>query len=77
VQDIGESAYNQWKKIKKLENENTNVAATDSTAVSNAWEPKPLRCLYLTLTDGSQTIYGMELKRLPAVDLSLRPGAKV
>lgn len=76
VQDIGESSYNQWKQIKKLENENTHVTAASDT--DNAWAPKPRSCLYLTLTDGSQEVYGLELVSIPALSLSgLKPGVKV
>jgi RecQ-mediated genome instability protein 1 len=78
IQDIGESAYSQYTKIKKLENENTTVAATDTTEFIPSWQPKPRRCLYLTLTDGSQTVFGMELETIPALNYAqFRPGCKI
>jgi RecQ-mediated genome instability protein 1 len=78
IQDIGESAYSQYSKIKKTENENTTVAATDTTEFIPTWQPKPRRCLYMSLTDGSQTIFGMELESIPALSLNgFRPGCKI
>jgi len=77
VQDIGESSYSQYNKLKKRENENTNVSATDSNQVMQTWEPKPRRCLYLSLTDGCQQIFGMEVVAIPALSLAIKPGAKI
>jgi hypothetical protein len=77
VEDIGESAYSQWNRLKKLENENTTVAATDSTEMKNTWEPKPRRCLYLTMTDGSQKVFGLEKSLISVLSLGMNPGTKV
>lgn len=76
IQDIGESAYNQWKKIRQLENENINVTGA-ATNTDNQWAPKPKRCLYLTLSDGIQLVYGLELTPISCLSLNLRPGVKV
>jgi len=77
LEDIGESSYSQYNKLKKLENENTNVAATDSNQITPTWQPKPRRCLYLSLTDGSQNIFGMEHTSISTLSLSLKPGSKI
>ncbi|XP_035710700.1 recQ-mediated genome instability protein 1 isoform X2 [Folsomia candida] len=76
IQDIGESAYNQWKKIRQLENENINVTGA-ATNTDNQWAPKPKRCLYLTLSDGIQLVYGLELTPISCLSLNLRPGVKI
>jgi len=77
LRDIGESAYNQYNKIKKLENENTGVSASNNDEFKFSWQPKARRCLQLTLTDGCQEISGMELVQIPALHLDMKPGTKV
>lgn len=77
IQDIGESAYSQWTKLKKLENENVNVAATDSNEFTQTWQPTAKRCLYLTMTDGSQKVFGMEMQIIRGLDVNMKPGFKV
>lgn len=77
MEDIGEASYSQWNKLKKLENENTDVNADGAEQRANNWEPKPRRCLYLTMTDGTQDVYGMELAYVPQLSLDMKPGVKV
>ncbi|CAL8104110.1 unnamed protein product [Orchesella dallaii] len=77
VRDIGESSYNQWNKVKKLENENTSVAATDSTEFTQTWQPKQKRCLHLTMTDGSQQVFGLEMQPIIGLTINMKPGVKV
>ncbi|ODN06355.1 RecQ-mediated genome instability protein 1 [Orchesella cincta] len=77
VRDIGESSYSQWNKVKKLENENASVAATDSTEYTQTWQPTPKRCLYLNMTDGSQEVFGLEMQLTPGLSINMKPGTKV
>lgn len=77
MRDIGESSYSQWTKLKKLENENVSVAATDSNECTPTWQPTPKRCVHLTMTDGKQEVYGLEMQPIPGLKLNMKPGFKV
>ncbi|CAG7815975.1 unnamed protein product [Allacma fusca] len=77
IEDIGESSYSQWNKLKKLTNENTNVSGGETNESKPTWEPKPRRCLYLTMSDGSQEVFGLELVTVPALNVDVKTGSKV
>lgn len=76
IQDIGESAYSQYKQIKRLENDNAAVSAEGGDR-DNFWAPKARRCLYLSLTDGTQKVFGLELTTISTLHMGLVPGVKV
>ena len=48
-----------------------------STCVYLQWEQKPMRMLMFKLTDGTQTVQGMEYKPVRCLSPQTQPGAKV
>ncbi|KAK2143564.1 hypothetical protein LSH36_831g00041 [Paralvinella palmiformis] len=72
--DASSSFYSQLQKVRGTENENVQVSATQN---SQSQRPESGRLLMFEMTDGVQSIKGMEYRQLPAVDDSLTPGAKV
>ncbi|XP_028405384.1 recQ-mediated genome instability protein 1-like [Dendronephthya gigantea] len=73
IVDIGASAYSQ---LKKLKNEINDDASVDEER-TQAWQPKPCRMLKLELTDGRQTIGGMEYQPMRKLSTNLKPGTKI
>ncbi|CAB3977315.1 recQ-mediated genome instability 1 [Paramuricea clavata] len=73
IVNIGASAYSQLKKLKNEVNENTSVDENRT----QTWQPQPCRMLKLELTDGEQTIEGMEYQPMTKLSTDLIPGTKV
>lgn len=59
--DIANSKYKQLCEIRKVNNENLEVAEEEKQA---EWEPKARRMIQLYLTDGVQDITAIEYKPL-------------
>ncbi|KAJ7394247.1 recQ-mediated genome instability protein 1 [Desmophyllum pertusum] len=73
VLNVGESAYSQIQKLKGQDDpQELNYRANPS-------EPKikPSRMLLLELTDGTQTVYGMEYQLIPSLKVNTPPGTKI
>jgi len=51
--------------------------ATQGGRFQAAWEPKPSRMMFLTLTDGFHTVSAMEHEREPKIPDKISPGAKI
>ncbi|KAK2714680.1 hypothetical protein QYM36_009041 [Artemia franciscana] len=77
VQDISQSAFSQLQKIRKHDVENVEFSNQEKKKESNAWEPKSSRVLMFALTDGAQEIRGLEVMKLPMLELNLIPGTKI
>lgn len=72
--DISESCYSQLQKIRNV---SLNTELPDENNTMPTWKSKHVRLLKLTLTDGVQTIYGMEYEPIPALKEPFVPGFKV
>lgn len=73
--NVGQPAYAQLQKVRKLATENAEV--NDNKPTTQAWEPKGGRMLRLIMTDGVQKVFGMEYKPIPALQEPFIPGFKV
>ncbi|KAL9969457.1 hypothetical protein ACROYT_G021677 [Oculina patagonica] len=73
ILNVGESAYSQIQKLKGQDDpQELNYKANPS-------EPKikPSRMLLLELTDGTQTVFGMEYQLIPFLKVATPPGTKI
>ncbi|KAL3882558.1 hypothetical protein ACJMK2_028893 [Sinanodonta woodiana] len=75
IVDVSKSFYSQLQDVKGTFNTNSLVSADDPT--QKPWEPKSSQMLKLKLTDGSQTVQGMEYQPIKQLSPDIRPGAKV
>ncbi|CAH0746965.1 unnamed protein product [Bemisia tabaci] len=75
VMNVGQPAYAQLQKVRKLATENAEV--NDNKPTTQAWEPKGGRMLRLIMTDGVQKVFGMEYKPIPALQEPFIPGFKI
>jgi len=88
--DIGNPAYGQLQKLHKMDTENARVGgeetgdatqagyqATQGGRFAAAWEPKPSRALYITLTDGFHKVRALEVEPLSQMPDWPRPGTKL
>ena len=73
--DISQSGYSQLQTKLKIEVGNSSVSA-ENTSRQPSWEPKANRCLKLALTDGFETIYGVEHEPIPSLK-EIHPGMKI
>ncbi|XP_047446892.1 recQ-mediated genome instability protein 1 [Mugil cephalus] len=74
--DVSQPAYGQLQKWKGTDCTNDAVSAV-TQATQRPWEAKPTRMLVLQLTDGVQSLEAMEYQSIPALNETLRPGAKL
>lgn len=72
--DISESCYSQLQKIRNV---SLNTELPDENNSMPVWKSKHVRLLKLTLTDGVQTVYGIEYEPIPALKEPFVPGFKV
>ncbi|XP_071800914.1 recQ-mediated genome instability protein 1-like [Asterias amurensis] len=78
LQDVSMPAYGQLVKLQGKENENVLVCATQQTQqTQNKFEPKSNRMLMLQLTDGHQSLEGMEYQPIPGLSVDTSPGTKI
>jgi len=87
--DVGNPAYGQLQKLHKVDTENARVGGEETDATQTgyqatqggrfaaAWEPKPSRALYISLTDGFNTVKGLEVEPLSKMPDWPRPGVKI
>jgi len=87
--DIGNPAYGQLQKLHKVDTENARVGGDETDATQTgyqatqggrfaaAWEPKPSRALYITLTDGFHKVKALEVEPLSQMPDWPRPGTKL
>ena len=90
--DVGTPAYGQLQKLHSVDTENVRVGAEEGEEVTQgsggyqatqgaryqaAWQPKASRALYITLTDGLQSVKAFEYKPLTQLQESPKPGTKV
>ncbi|XP_038047386.1 recQ-mediated genome instability protein 1-like isoform X2 [Patiria miniata] len=78
VQDISTPAYGQLIKLQGKENENVLVTATQATQQTQSkFEQKSSRMLMLQLTDGHQSLEGMEYQPISQLSVNILPGTKI
>ncbi|KAL5265543.1 hypothetical protein ACHWQZ_G006314 [Mnemiopsis leidyi] len=70
VLNVGLSFYSQLKKLN-------GKAVPEPTQQTQYNEPPPSRMLFITLTDGTNIVNGMEYKPCPQLSVNLLPGTKV
>jgi RecQ mediated genome instability protein len=75
ILNIGVSAYSQYQKIKKGQEDNSEVSA--EVKIQSKWEPKGQRMLMLHVTDGFQDVQAMEYVPIPQLNLDIIPGCKI
>ena len=73
--DISQSAFSQLQAKLKVDVENSVVSAENQNP-QPSWEPKPSRCLLLSLTDGFKTISAVEHEPISQLKVIL-PGMKI
>ncbi|XP_068698702.1 recQ-mediated genome instability protein 1-like [Montipora foliosa] len=73
VLNVGEAAYSQIQKLKGQDD------PEELNWKTNPSEPKikPSRMLLLELTDGTQTVFGMEYQLIPSLKVTTPPGTKI
>lgn len=76
VLDISQPAYTQLQRIRGTDCANDQVSAV-TQETQRPWEAKPTRMLMLQLTDGVQSLEGMEYRPIPALSTNLPPGTKL
>ncbi|KAL6456768.1 hypothetical protein MHYP_G00353120 [Metynnis hypsauchen] len=74
--DVSQPAYSQLQRVRGADCTNEQVTAV-TQATQKPWEAKPTRMLMLQLTDGVQSLEGMEYQPIPALNPSLPPGTKL
>ncbi|KAL7884230.1 hypothetical protein AOLI_G00070000 [Acnodon oligacanthus] len=74
--DVSQPAYSQLQRVRGADCTNEQVTAV-TQATQKPWEAKPTRMLMLQLTDGVQTLEGMEYQPIPALNPNLPPGTKL
>ncbi|XP_022106857.1 recQ-mediated genome instability protein 1-like isoform X2 [Acanthaster planci] len=78
IQDISQPAYGQLLKLQGRENENALVSATQATQPTQSkFEQKSSRMLMLQLTDGHQSLEGMEFQPISQLSVDTLPGTKI
>ena len=70
VLNVGSSFYFQLKKLN-------GKAIPEPTQQTQYNEPPPLRMLFITLTDGTNVVNGMEYKPCPQLSVNMLPGTKI
>ena len=71
--DIAVPAYDQLQKLHNVDLEDARVSADDSQES----QPRPPRCLMLTVSDGVQTVEAMEYEPISCLPDVISPGCKV
>lgn len=74
--DISQPAYTQLQRVRGTDRSNDQVSAV-TQETQRPWEAKPTRVLMLQLTDGVQSLEGMEYRPIPALSTNLAPGTKL
>ncbi|XP_043103916.1 recQ-mediated genome instability protein 1 [Puntigrus tetrazona] len=74
--DVSQPAYTQLQRIRGTDCSNDQVSAV-TQETQRPWEAKPTRMLMLQLTDGVQSLEGMEYRPIPALSTNLAPGTKI
>ncbi|XP_076847602.1 recQ-mediated genome instability protein 1 [Brachyhypopomus gauderio] len=74
--DVSQPAYAQLQRVRGADCSNELVSAV-TQATQRPWEARPTRLLMLQLTDGVQSVEGMEYKPIPALSIDLPPGTKL
>ncbi|XP_073675754.1 recQ-mediated genome instability protein 1 [Garra rufa] len=74
--DVSQPAYTQLQSIRGADCSNDEVSAV-TPETQRPWEAKPTRMLMLQLTDGVQSLEGMEYRPIPALNAKLPPGTKL
>uniref|UniRef100_A0A672R4E5 RecQ-mediated genome instability protein 1 n=1 Tax=Sinocyclocheilus grahami TaxID=75366 RepID=A0A672R4E5_SINGR len=74
--DVSQPAYTQLQRIRGTNCSNDQVSAV-TPETQRPWEAKPTRMLMLQLTDGVQSLEGMEYRPIPALSTNLPPGTKL
>ncbi|RZF43364.1 hypothetical protein LSTR_LSTR001625 [Laodelphax striatellus] len=71
--NVGESAYSQYEKKRKLCLDNQSVGEEKQAN----WMPKAKRIMKMEMTDGVQTVQGFEYCPLTKLNETMEPGLKV
>ncbi|XP_037067863.1 recQ-mediated genome instability protein 1-like [Pollicipes pollicipes] len=71
--DVGQPAHGQLLRLRRLDSANTDVTCEPRAG----WEPRPSRVLRLTLTDGVQTVTGLETAPIPQLRADTPAGLKL
>ncbi|KTG47402.1 hypothetical protein cypCar_00034857 [Cyprinus carpio] len=74
--DVSQPAYTQLQSIRGNSCSNDQVSAV-TPETQRPWEAKPTRMLMLQLTDGVQSLEGMEYRPIPTLSTNLPPGTKL
>ncbi|XP_024867726.1 recQ-mediated genome instability protein 1-like isoform X2 [Temnothorax curvispinosus] len=74
--DIASSKYKQLCEIRKIDNQNLEVALEEEEK-KEQWQPKGRRMMQLCLTDGVQDVTAIEYTPLKQITGALLPGYKV
>uniref|UniRef100_A0A8C1SYZ7 RecQ-mediated genome instability protein 1 n=1 Tax=Cyprinus carpio TaxID=7962 RepID=A0A8C1SYZ7_CYPCA len=74
--DVSQPAYTQLQRIRGTDCSNDQVSAV-TPETQRPWEAKPTRMLMLQLTDGVQSLEGMEYRPIPTLSTNLPPGTKL
>lgn len=74
--DVSQPAYSQLQRLRGSDCSNDQVSAV-TQATQRPWEAKPSRMLMLQLTDGVQSLEGIEYRPIPALSADLPPGTKL
>lgn len=74
--DVSQPAYTQLQRIRGADCSNDEVSAV-TQETQRPWEAKPTRMLMLQLTDGVQSLEGMEYRPIPTLNANLPPGTKL
>uniref|UniRef100_A0A8C1U9C0 RecQ-mediated genome instability protein 1 n=1 Tax=Cyprinus carpio TaxID=7962 RepID=A0A8C1U9C0_CYPCA len=74
--DVSQPAYTQLQSIRGNNCSNDQVSAV-TPETQRPWEAKPTRMLMLQLTDGVQSLEGMEYRPIPTLSTNLPPGTKL
>lgn len=74
--DVSQPAYTQLQRIRGADCSNDQISAV-TPETQRPWEAKPTRMLMLQLTDGVQSLEGMEYRPIPALSTNLPPGTKL
>ncbi|XP_077977567.1 recQ-mediated genome instability protein 1-like [Glandiceps talaboti] len=75
VRDVGKPAYSQLQKLSGGQDPEELIST--ATQPTQRWQANSSRMLMLQMTDGSQTMQGMEYRPCPELDVDMQPGCKI
>ena len=76
VLDVSKSVFSQLQTIRNKHSLTLNYQTDEEKQLTDLYEKNTNRYLKIVLTDGVQEITAFEYKKLPQLQLNVKPGSK-